>query len=132
MITESSELGSGEEAESSLLEVEGSEEEDEDRLEVDEDPELELVSALARCKAFRPWGWICLVKTKSDCELESDSVESSSSPERPEEEVESGLRLETSVAWLSASRALSIDSVEDPEDEESVSLSMLEALLNAS
>lgn len=54
MITESSELGLGEEAESSLLEVEDSEEEDEDRLEVDEDPELELVSVLARCKAFRP------------------------------------------------------------------------------
>lgn len=54
MITESSELGLGEEAESSLLEVEDSEEEDGDRLEVVEDPELELVSILARCKVFWP------------------------------------------------------------------------------
>lgn len=75
---------------------------------------------------------MCLVKTKSDCELESDSVEFSSSLERPEEEVESGPRLETSVAWLSASRALSIDLVEETEDEESASVSMLEASLNAS
>lgn len=50
-MAESSELGLGEEAESSLLEVEEEEEEDD---EMDEGPELELDSVLARCKAFRP------------------------------------------------------------------------------
>lgn len=71
---------------------------------------------------------MCLFKTKSGCELDSDSVELPSSLERPEKELESGLRLEMSVAWLSASRALSIDLVE----EESISVSVLEASLNAS
>lgn len=75
---------------------------------------------------------MCLFKTKSGCELDSDSVELPSSLERPEKELESGLRLEMSVAWLSASRALSIDLVEEPEDEESISVSVLEASLNAS
>lgn len=75
---------------------------------------------------------MCLVKTKSGCELDSDSEELPPSLERPEEEVESGLRLETSVAWLSASSALSIDLVEEPEDEESGSVSVLGASLNAS
>lgn len=50
----------------------------------------------------------------------------------PEEEVESVLRLETSLAWLSASRALSMDLVEEPEDEEAVSVSLRGVSLNAS
>lgn len=50
----------------------------------------------------------------------------------PEEEVESVLRLKTSLAWLSAPRALSMDLVQEPEDEEAVSVSMLDASLNAS
>lgn len=50
----------------------------------------------------------------------------------PEEEVESVLRLETSLAWLSAPRALSMDLVEEPEDEEAVSVSLRGVSLNAS
>lgn len=42
------------------------------------------------------------------------------------------LRLETSLAWLSAPSALSMDLVEEPEDEEAVLVSMLDASLNAS
>lgn len=138
-MAESSELRLGEEIESLLSEVEDEEdeeeeeEEDEDRLEsVDEDPELEMDVLLARCKGFRPWRWMCLVRTKSGCELEPDSVEWSSSLEMPEEEVESVLRLETSLAWLSAPRALSMDLVEEPEDEEAVSVSLRGVSLNAS
>ena len=138
-MAESSELRLGEDIELLLSDVEESEEEeeeeeeDEDPLElVDEDPELELDVVLARCKEFRPSGWMCLVKPKSGCELEFDSVELSSSLERPEEEVESVLRLETSLAWLSAPRALSIDLVEESEDVEAGSVLMLDASLNAS
>lgn len=50
----------------------------------------------------------------------------------PEEEVESVLRPETSLAWLSAPRALSMDLVEEPEEEEAASVSLLGVSLKAS